>query len=492
MILEHVFRADTMWSSQPKPKSNCCFNACGLLAFVKITFIVFIGDVLQLRKSPDAIVFTSHCKIKPCGSTALRRRRALASLSSMRYCFFHMIESCGLVILFQQYIALVSQFACEEIICELTDMTKDTADVRTLSAVMRTCLGTSYELEQIPDTYDGVAEKWHVLLRQLLMRTPRLNVKAVAAAAHLAFELPLARGLPWARALVDCVSYCRQKNKSATSGKKLSAAVFSIVTQLASTERRSPRRLWPGGVRSANALRSPKRKSPEDAAAPLAPKYDAKAIADMYRINVACVTPTRRTCQDAASEDISPGGNSSCIVVSSQSSVDAPAPPSLRYLDSQQLSMVQVKDNGESESAKLVPGPNGFATATFRDGHTCESECPNLLLTLPLKRPAAAKKRPAAVMAETDSVSCSYSESEKMDTPKSVKKKPAAAAAPGKSKKRPPASATPAVSSSDGKKPKYTSKPENALELRPGGCSRCRHAPGCTPSCWLKRPLPLV
>jgi len=272
-------------------------------------------------------------------------------------------------------------------------MTKNTADVRTVASVMRSILGESYELPDTPDTYDGIAEKWHALLRQLLLKTPRLNTKVLADAALLAFDIPLCKGLPWARSLVDCVSYCRVKMKSVTSGKKLNPAVFAIVSQLGVADRKQARGLWPGGVRSAAARLSPK-KSPKLSESPCKPTaqkswmHDAAAIADMYTL-----TPlaSDRSCVavDSISEPPSQGGHSSCAVVSSESA-DEQHSQNRCYVDSQQLAVVKVVKNGATESAKLVAGPDGFAVAHFKDGTTHVSECPNLMLTLPLKRPAAA------------------------------------------------------------------------------------------------------
>ena len=57
-----------------------------------------------------------------------------------------------------------------------------------------------------------------------------------------------------------------------------------------------------------------------------------------------------------------------------------------------------------------------------------------------------------------------------------VMKKPAAFLKPAASKK--PAAFL---------KPAAFKKPASWLKLRPDGCGKCRHVPGCTPSCWKYR-----
>ena len=34
---------------------------------------------------------------------------------------------------------------------------------------------------------------------------------------------------------------------------------------------------------------------------------------------------------------------------------------------------------------------------------------------------------------------------------------------------------------------KKSAKPKAWLKARPNGCPKCRHSPGCTPSCWATR-----
>jgi hypothetical protein len=358
-------------------------------------------------------------------------------------------------------------------------MTKNTADVGTLAEVMRQVLGASFELTHIPDTYDGIAEVWQNLLQKLLSKTPRLNRKVLAAAAEEAFDMPPNKAGPWARSLVDCVSHCRLKLKSTTSGKKLSPAVLMIVAQLGMNGKGRHKRLWPGGVRSAAAKLSP-RKRQRSPSPGRQDHLDPQKIARMY---TACLQLSGRAgpvlSVDSPGDMPSQGDEASVLVVSSQSPAVSEADTDTEsrcYVDSQQLAMVKVKRNGESESANLVPGPAGFAVANFSDGSTRTSECPNLVLTLPIKRPAAAKaasdilKKPAAA---------SKPRTKKKQAASNTLKSPAAASS---TDSMPPSSSY----------PKYTCKPDDALALRPGGCSRCRNRPGCTPSCWLQRRMPTI
>lgn len=354
-------------------------------------------------------------------------------------------------------------------------MTKNTADVRTLATVMKEALGPSFELKQIPDTYDGIAEHWHGLIQKLLTKTPRLNAKQLTAAAAEAFDIPSSRGAPWARSLVDCVAHCRQKLKSATSGKKLNPAVFAIIAQLSLKPRKRNERFWTSGMRSTYAKLSPRKKQsaqPQDTG-----KYDAKAIASMYARTLGAGAPPVLSAVSLLSDSEPPsqGDVGSVQFVSSQSPARSDA-ESRCYVDSQDLSLVRVK-GGKSESAKLVAGPAGFAVAHFKDGSTRTSECPNLVLTLPFKRPAAATADKED--ARSDSFASEEQEQKKVKIQNAMRiwKKPAASLST--------ASCPPPSS-----KQKYMGKPDNALALRPGGCSKCRHMPGCTPSCWRNRFLP--
>ena len=154
-----------------------------------------------------------------------------------------------------------------------------------------------------------------------------------------------------------------------------------------------------------------------------------------------------------------------------------------QFWDSHKLTMVRMYANGSNEEAAVSQGEDGFVVARFADGAGVKTECPNALLLLPI-----AMKRPSTKRKQTSRRSPSLSSAtstEKKHAAESPPLKATSSSQPNHSKprKRPAAMSTSTQS---------VEKPDNAAELRPYGCKRCRGRIGCTPSCWRKNTKPLT
>jgi hypothetical protein len=73
-------------------------------------------------------------------------------------------------------------------------------------------------------------------------------------------------------------------------------------------------------------------------------------------------------------------------------------PATKRYLDSYHLAMAEINPDSSLKLAEMRPGPEGFCEFRFGSEPWGSCELPNIMLSLPLKRPASssALKRPAA------------------------------------------------------------------------------------------------
>ncbi len=247
---------------------------------------------------------------------------------------------------------------------------RNTATPEELARAIRselTCLDNSKYMK--PDL-DEVVEEYHVLILEMLRRTPRPTSILIRQAAALAFpKAPMHDCRAFGEQISNAVSHCRQKLKSMTTGKKLPEGVRRVTSFLqcslqSSPEREPPKRQKVEGE-TANPFELPTRQQ-------LLALYGQSSssssalVADVLDVNV----------------------------IESSQEFETPSKYTV-YLDSDANALVRVLD-GKKEYATMRQGERGFAMARFgADESEVETEMPNLMLgELVLKKPAAKTKPP--------------------------------------------------------------------------------------------------
>jgi hypothetical protein len=291
---------------------------------------------------------------------------------------------------------------------------------------------------RVPQSDEEVAEKYHSVINDLLHWTPRLNVKLLTEASKNAYKVEESAALRFARALTDVVSLCRLKSKSVTSGKKQSKAMYSIQSTLRALQAETLKRhLWPGARQLSRKLSEEsekKQKTPRatSSGSGRGPLLDPCSIMNLYGHAAATSSPvsSHPLLSSASSEE-----EIECIDASQTSQTPLPicsgstsSADVVHFFDSSKNAMVRALPSGSIEIATMSEGPNGFAIATFQNGLSMDTECPNLLLAMPLNlvRKKPAKAAPASPGSEEDSAM----EEELVQKKPAARKRPAAACVP--------------------------------------------------------------
>ena len=370
----------------------------------------------------------------------------------------------------------------------------------------------------IPQDVDRVAEIYQLLIIALLTKTPRLNVRILEESVRLAFpKLSHSIGIQFIRSLVDVVKMARECAKHMTSGKRQCPAVKKIVQTIQKTNSqfKSPESCVHVGKHKVAAkwAHSPNSKGTSCGSAlsdrssmpsSLHNTPDSGAFKLQSSGSLNSIHSESQEIEESATSgkllDAS-GSSSTCdrllslyglqkecvaksaIELSSQETVASQ--PYDQFWDSHKLTMVRMFANGSHEEAAVSQGDDGFVIARFADGAAIKTECPNALLLLPIamKRPSTKRKQASRRSPSLSSATSTEKKHAAESPPVKPKKKAKSSSQPNHSKprKRPAAMSTSTQS---------VEKPDNAAELRPHGCKRCRGRVGCTPSCWRKNTKP--
>ena len=369
----------------------------------------------------------------------------------------------------------------------------------------------------IPEDVDRVAEIYQLLILALLTKTPRLNARILEESVRLAFpKLSHTTGIQFIRSLVDVVKMARECAKHMTSGKRQCPAVRKIVQTIRKTSGhfKSPDDCVHIGKHKVAAkwAHSPNSKGTSSCSAlsdrpsiasPLhsTPLSGASELQSSRSLN--SIQFESQDVEESAPTGDASGSSSTCdrllslyglqkecvtnkaIELSSQETVVSQ--PYDQFWDSHKLTMVRMYGNGSREEAAVSQGEDGFVVARFADGAGVKTECPNALLLLPIamKRPSTKRKqtsRRSPSLSSATSTEKKHAAESPLLKPKK-KAKSSSQPKPSEPRKRPAAMSTSTQS---------VEKPDNAAELRPYGCKRCRGRVGCTPSCWRKNTKPLT
>jgi hypothetical protein len=340
-----------------------------------------------------------------------------------------------------------------------------------------------------PDELDKVAEKYELLIVALLTKTLRLNVKILEESVRFSFpKLSNSLGIQFIRSLVDVVKMARECSKHMTSGKRQSQATKRIVQTILKANnhfrtaeaslhfgKHKVAAKWAHSPNSKASSRSSESSNCNSMGSCVSAASHLKGSRSMSSLQ----SDTQEIIEEPASTNNrllalyglqNEGVSNIAIELSSQETV--PCEPYDQFWDSHKLTMVRIYSNGIQEEAETFQGPDGFVIARFADGADIKTECPNALLLLPI-----AMKRPSKKQKDESRRSPSLSSStsgEKNHAAESASKK-SNKATHENPRKRPAAMST---------STQQMEKPQNAAELRPHGCKRCRGRVGCTPSCW--------
>ena len=297
---------------------------------------------------------------------------------------------------------------------------KNSANALEVARALRGCSKTGPSRQVLTQvSIEHVIEGMPALLCEIVSTTPRPIKKILAEASADAWDYDHSTADLFAVRVISAIHHCRVKAKQCTSMKKLPAAVAAVAQALkrASLKAASPTK----GSDSQEAASPTKRRDSQEAASPTKGKFvmsivakrslsdrggpvlpardDAAALRQRYGLppvpDVLEVVSSQETiCSDAGV--LCDRLSEIHVRDEAPSSSDRPAPrKQVQYFDSRALTMVRTTESGKI-TAKMIMGANGFAQAVFEGEEPIDTECPNVLLSPVMKRPAGVMKRPAA------------------------------------------------------------------------------------------------
>ena len=297
-----------------------------------------------------------------------------------------------------------------------------------------------------PEVVMKATPEFPQLLQDILMCTPRPTPSLLEKAAVSAWDMSKSEAEAFAQRACSCISHCRLKHKSSTSGAKLSAAV-KVVAEAFKAQGAGAALLQGTGKLQARVLPSapkfpakpalPLQRGPESSASssvpaliPESPPRRPSSSTTLkglltreelfkslgLQLEAAAPSPVSAVSPKSLVDLCSPAPSAGSVPTNtpapkrrlSTKTPEAPVDTSAaQYIDSTRRAVVRQTAAG-LVVAKMSEGPGAFALAQFGDEEPFESEIPNLFLLAKAdpsapsyKRPAAAagkriKKRPAA------------------------------------------------------------------------------------------------
>ena len=295
---------------------------------------------------------------------------------------------------------------------------------------------------------DEVVSEFEDLILSCLQASRDIPESLFTAGAKLAFAWEPPKCKLFGTKMVQAISYCKVKAKSASSGKKLSEAVNRVVQMLRSMDAGLGAKLLSGAKRlSQQALQPQQAADPQPAApdsdssrkrrrgevedlsislplAPPPPKFPKSPPTSKIKGKSAIWAAYGLTSSPSplaskfsspvvlSSDDDEPvaavrpqvAGKATPVKSAQLPRKAAPASSSssspVEYFNGNKSKYVRLLQDGSELEAQLRPGPDGFAMATFPGQEPKQVEVPNLLLEalatpFVAKRPAA-RKRPAS------------------------------------------------------------------------------------------------
>jgi hypothetical protein len=284
------------------------------------------------------------------------------------------------------------------------------------------------DLDEVCNAYSSFAV---ALLQHSVYPCKSALAKAVAST----LKIPEQEASTFAERICSCISYCREKKKSASSCKKVAHGVKSIILQLRKIE------LKPSSKLNKSMRRELKRRhskdpetDPEQPKAVQKTSFDRNRLLKLYGLAESDVAAA----QFGQDQPVLPVLDDVELVASSQETTRPEAPcQSVPWLCSKDLTMKR-NNNGTIEVANMKTGDAGFAIAQFGAELPFATELPNLLLLAAakpvMKKPAAAKaqsKRAAKSKTVANKDDVDSDDSSGMPTPPGVAPAPSSFVEPG-------------------------------------------------------------
>ena len=274
-----------------------------------------------------------------------------------------------------------------------TERAKNTASSKDLCKVFR---GYSLALDASKwrDDTEVLVERHEVLLQDIFAETPRPTEVVLQQALVLAYSVSRNIARDVASSINLCVKLIREKGQSATSGRKLSPAMWRLVQRLresSMTGSPSERKHQSRASQSTGSLGS-KNSKPGNATSPSsASKATPAAILAMYGVTDDDVESEPEAAQDAlsiSSDDVSVKTELFADDAVDETALEVPGsgsdlmPVGKPYFDPSKGVFLQILSDGSQQEGQMTPGANGFCTVSFpgSDIEPFESQVPNLFL----------------------------------------------------------------------------------------------------------------
>jgi hypothetical protein len=255
-----------------------------------------------------------------------------------------------------------------------------------------------------------VIEKHLLLLQGIASHCPNVTSQFLKRAALDCYSMNRWQAKLFADRIHDALCYCRAKNHSRTSGKKLSQGVKLICAALDKEDTNAlPAHpslpVLPTAGRTGTAGKS--LLAIEDSPPTKAPPDSPHGILAMYGSEDTSASCTRNisrhpTLSSDDGELFSAHGDKETGEGKGRapaSSSDAPTVANYtQYLDNRLRKVVRLHKDGRLEEATMTPGSDGFALASFSDESSIVTEMPNILIDFV---PAEPKKKAMKAMKAT-------------------------------------------------------------------------------------------
>ena len=281
---------------------------------------------------------------------------------------------------------------------------------------------------------DDVCQEYAGLIVSLLKATPRLNTGLLKIACVQAFQVSESEAHMFSSKIIQCVSYCRNKAKSFTTGSKTAHGVKLIVKTLnsfktpcveltASLKKRALSRMHSDESKSSNKRVKPIDGNSTCKIAGSSSRASQSEICAIYGLKEKVSLPLMEDDFVCVSDDAS-SVPSQVSPQKVQEIHDSPKKTNSNavWLNSESCCLQRLSLGGVIHSAKMEQGKDGFCDAFFDEESPIKTEMPNLTLYIKqeaLKRPAAAKKKvmkkPSKQEIDSLDGSCSEEQSQQED-----------------------------------------------------------------------------
>ena len=288
-----------------------------------------------------------------------------------------------------------------------TERAKNTASSKDLCKVFR---GYSLVLDASKwrDDTEVLVERHEVLLQDIFAETPRPTEVVLQQALVLAYSVSRNIARDVASSINLCVKLIREKGQSATSGRKLSPAMWRLVQRLresSMTGSPSERKQQSRASQATTSLGS-KNSKPGNATSPSsASKATPAAILAMYGVTDDDVESEPKAPQDAlsiSSDDVPVKTELFADDAVDETALEVPGsgsdlmPVGKPFFDPSRGVFLQILSDGSQQEGQMTPGAHGFCMVSFPESTPFESQVPNLFLEAPAPKSAVRFQTPAA------------------------------------------------------------------------------------------------